>query len=249
VIERHDRLGIKQTIQKQWMDRVLRMLLSGMSEPEIRNDLNSYLSNQKQSGGVGERGIKTYGMAIAILASWFSPRDELLGFRDEALSLVRTLPEEMWLPIHWAVISSSYPFWFNVARQIGRLLSLQEQITRSQIFNRLKEQYGARETVSRNARYCVRSFVAWGVLKDSKTRGCYERGTKLTISNHDVAILMIESALYADPGGKALGLLCNHPAFFPFKLPVLSGNVFIRRSNRLDVIRHGLDDELVLLRK
>ena len=40
------------------MDRVLQMLLAGMSEADIRQDLDSYLSSQKQSGGIGERGEK-----------------------------------------------------------------------------------------------------------------------------------------------------------------------------------------------
>ena len=71
------------------------------------------------------------------------------------------LQQKQWLPLHSAILSAAYPFWFNVATQTGRLLKLQEQITQHQIFNRLKEQYGDRETVSRNARYTIRSFVAW----------------------------------------------------------------------------------------
>ena len=57
--KRHQKLGIKQTIQRHWMDRVVQMLLAGMSEKEIRNDLDDYLSTQKQSGGTGERGKET----------------------------------------------------------------------------------------------------------------------------------------------------------------------------------------------
>ena len=65
--KRHQKLGIKQTVQRHWMDRVVQMLLAGMSEKEIRVDLNDYLSTQKQSGGIGERGKDTYGMAISLL--------------------------------------------------------------------------------------------------------------------------------------------------------------------------------------
>jgi hypothetical protein len=166
-------LGIKQTIQKTWMDQTVQMMLAGMHEKEIRVELDSYLSTQLQSGGTGTRGQKTYGMAISILASWFSPRNELIDFRNEALGLARNLSVEQWLPLHWAIISASYPFWFNVALNVGRLFNLQEQITQKQVFNRLKERYGDRETVARNARYAVRSFVAWGILKVSKRKGCY----------------------------------------------------------------------------
>lgn len=248
--KRHEKLGIKQTIRIEWMDRVLRMLLAGMSEAEIRQDLDSYLSSQKQSGGIGERGEKAYRMAIRILSSWFSPEDELIKFRDDALSVAGKLNPEMWLPLHWAVISASYPFWFNVARQVGRLLNLQDHITQVQIINRLKEQYGDRETVARNARYAVRSFVAWRVLKDLKAKGCYERANPITITDHDLSILLLESALHANPEGKAaLAMLLNAPAFFPFQLPVMTGDFVAQRAPRIEVVRYGLNDDLLTLRE
>lgn len=248
--KRHQKLGIKQTIQRHWMDRVVQMLLAGMNEKEIRNDLNDYLSTQKQSGGTGERGEKSYVMAISILASWFAPEQDLIQFRDEALSLARCSSPDKWLPLHWAIISAAYPFWFNVAKQTGRLFNLQDQITQPQVFNRLKEQYGDRETVARNARYTVRSFVAWEVLKDSNTKGCYEKTATVPIADQNVAILMVESALHAMPEGKgALGLLLSNPAFFPFQLPVMTGDFIAQSSNRIDVIRYGMDDELLELKR
>ncbi len=247
--KRHDKLGIKQTIQKHWMDHVVKMMLAGLSEKEIRAGLNEFLANQKQSGGTGERGKKTYGMAISILASWFSPEKELIPFRDHALELIRNENPQKWLTCHWAVISASYPFWFNVAKQVGRLFNLQDQVKQSQVFFRLKEQYGDRETVARNARYAIRSFVAWGVLNDSKVKGCYEQGKIMGINDPNLAILLYEAALHVDKEGKAtLGLLKNNPAFFPFQLPVLTGNFISQHSNTIDVVRYGLDDELLKLR-
>lgn len=245
---RHEKLGIKQTIQKHWMDQTVQMMLAGMTDAEIRKALDHYLSTQKQSGGAGERGKKTYGMALGILASWFSPDKDLIPFRDGALDLARQLSSNQWLPLHWAVISASYPFWWNVALQVGRLLNLQDQVTQPQIFNRLKEQYGDRETVARNARYTVRSFVAWGVLKDAEAKGCYEKVAPVTIPDENLAILMFEAALHATPEGKgALGLLLNSPAFFPFQFPMMTGDFVSQRAERIEVARYGLDDELLKL--
>lgn len=247
---RHEKLGIKQTIQKEWMDRTVRMMLAGLSETEIRSELDEYLSTQKQSGGVGRRGEKTYGMAISLLASWFAPEKDLRLFRDDALTLAKNIKQTEWLPLHWAVISASYPFWLNVAKQVGRLLNLQNQITQAQVFNRLKEQYGDRETVSRNARYTVRSFVAWDVLEDSNKKGCYERTVPIAVVDLDLAILMFESALLASSEAKsALGLLTSNPAFFPFRLPAMTGDFVSQHSERIDVMRYGLDDELLRLKE
>jgi hypothetical protein len=246
--KRHQKLGIKQTVQRHWMDRVVQMLLAGMTEKEIRVDLDDYLSTQKQSGGIGDRGKDTYGMAISLLACWFAPDKELIPFRNDALSVARTSLKTEWLPLHWAIISAAYPFWFNVAKQTGRLFNLQEQITQAQVFNRLKEQYGDRETVARNARYTVRSFIAWEVLNDSKTKGCYEQAAPLQIFEPEIAVLLLEAALLAIPEGKsALRLLLASPALFPFQLPLMTGDFIANTSERLKIVRYGMEDEMLEL--
>lgn len=136
-----------------------------------------------------------------------------------------------------------------MARQIGRLLALQDQVTQTQIINRLKEQYGDRQTVSRYARFVIRSFIAWGALKDSEAKGCYEKVASVGIIDPNLAILMFESALLANSEAKgALGLLLYNPAFFPFQLPVMAGDFILQRSKRIDVVRYGLDDELLILK-
>ena len=246
--KRHEKLGIKQTIRIDWMNRVVQMLLAGMSESEIREDLNEFLSTQKQSGGIGKRGKKTYSMAISILSSWFPKDKELQNFCEKALDLAKFLQPSEWLPLHWAVVSASYPFWFNVAKQVGRILNLQDKISQRQIFDRLKEQYGDRETVARNGRYAVRSFVAWNILKDSNSRGCYERTNLYIIKNPDIAILLFESALHATPDGhSALGFLTNSPGFFPFQIPLLTGDYIAQNCERIDVVHHSFADELLKL--
>lgn len=247
---RHEKIGIKQVIRLEWMDKVVSMLLAGMSEVTIRQELDEYLSTQKQSGGHGERGKRTYGMAISILSSWFSPDNDLIPFRNDTLKLARELPKDKWLPLHWAILSSSYPFWFNVARQVGRLLNLQDKITQKQVFNRLKEQYGDRETIARNARYTVRSFVAWGVLKDSDVKGCYEKGGILSVSDYKEVITLLESGLLSTKEGKSpLNALLNSPGFFPFTMSTVTGTFIAQNSLRINVIRYGLDDELLKLSK
>lgn len=246
--KRHEKIGIKQVIRLEWMDHVLNMILAGMEPESIRAELKSYLADKKQSGGTGERGKKTYLMALGPLSAWFDPEPELVDFRDHALRMASKLEQIHWLPLHWAILSAAYPFWFNVATQTGRLLNLQEQITQRQIFDRLKEQYGDRETVSRNARYTIRSFVAWGILKDSESKGCYEKSNTMLIPDKDLVILLLEAALYATPEGKgALGVLINSPALFPFKFPPVTGGFIAQRANNIEVIRHGLDEELLKL--
>jgi hypothetical protein len=247
--KRHEVIGIKQAIRLEWMQKAANLLLAGLDAKTVRQELHKFLAERKGDGSEGKRSDQTRTFVVNnLMKIWVSPEPELIPFRDASLAFLREQPS-VGLAVHWGMVSVVYPFWFNVARQTGRLLALQDQVTQTQIINRLKEQYGDRQTVSRNARFVIRSFVAWGALKDSEAKGCYEKSAPLNVANSDLAILMFESALHATPEAKgALGLLLNNPAFFPFQLPVLTGDFVSQRSDRIDVVRYGLDDELLKLK-
>lgn len=247
--KRHESIGIKQTIRLEWMQKTANLLLAGFDVKSIRQELHEFLAERKGDGSEGNRSDQTRTFAVNNLMNiWVSPDSELVPFRDASLDFLREHPS-LALAVHWGMISAVYPFWFNVARQTGRLLALQDQVTQTQIINRMKEQYGDRQTIFRYGRYVLRSFVAWGILKDSDNKGCYEKANPVNIADCDLEILMIEAGLIATPEGKgALGLLLNSPAFFPFQLPVMTGDFVSHRNERIEVIRYGLDEEMLSLR-
>lgn len=247
--KRHTAIGIKQTIRFEWMQQTTNLLLAGLDAPTIRSELLVSLAHRKGDGSTGDRSNNTCEFVVGnLMQTWVTPYSGAIPFRDDALAFLRENPA-LALAVHWGMIAAVYPFWFNVARQIGRLLVLQDQVTQAQIVNRLKEQYGDRQTVSRYAQYVVRSFVAWGVLKDSQAKGCYEKTAPVDIADPRLAILMFESALMATAEAAIeLGALLNHPAFFPFQLPMVTGDFVARHSDRIEVARYGLDDELLKLK-
>ncbi len=246
--KRHEAIGIKQAIRFEWMQKAANLLLAGLDAKTIRRELHEFLSDRKGNGSEGERGDTSRTQVVNMLMRiWVTPDAELVSFRDASLAFLREQPS-MGLAVHWGMISAVYPFWFNVARQTGRLLALQDQVTQMQIINRLKEQYGDRPTVFRYARYVLRSFVAWGALNDSEAKGCYEKLLPVSVADSNLVILMFEAALHATPeGGGAMGLLLNTPAFFPFNLSVISGDTVARQTTRIEVTRYGIDDELLKL--
>ena len=247
--KRHEAIGIKQAIRFEWMQKAANLLLAGLDAKTTRQELHEFIADRKGNGSKGKRSDQTRIFVVNnLMKIWGSPDPELTSFRDASLAFLRKDPS-MALAVHWGMISTVYPFWFNVARQTGRLLALQEQVTQPQIIRRLQEQYGDRQTVSRYARYVIRSFVAWGALKDSEAKGCYEKAAPVSIPDANLAILMFESALLATPEAKgALGVFLNNPAFFPFQLPMMNGDFISQRTDRIDMVRYGLDDELLKLK-
>lgn len=246
--DRYANIGIKQIIRLEWMQKTVNLLLAGLDIKTIRHELHEFLMDRKGDGSKGERSAQTRSFAVNnLMKIWIAPDPELIPFRDASLAVLRENPS-MALAVHWGIFAAVYPFWFNVARQTGRLLALQKQVTQAQIINRLKEQYGDRQTVSRYAQFVIRSFVAWGLLKDSAPKGCYEKAAPMNIAEPNLAILLYESALLASPEPQsALGLLQNEPAFFPFHIPVMTGDFVSQHSDRIVVVRYGLDDELLKL--
>lgn len=245
---RHEKLGVKQTIRYEWMQKATNLMLSGLDARTIREELHQFLSDRKGNGSEEVRSENTRTFVVNNLMNiWVSPEPDLIPFRDASLAVLRE-GQSSALAVHWGMISAAYPFWLQVASQVGRLLALQDQITRPQIFARVKEQYGDREVIARNSRYIVRSFVAWGVLTNTNNKGCYEIADLANIFDTNVAALLLESILLATLEAKgSLHSLLSHPACFPFRMPALTGNLVMQCNTRVEVARHGLNEELLQL--
>ncbi len=246
--KRHESIGVKQVIPYDWMRKTANFVLAGMNAKEIRHELHTALAVEGRNVQSGERSAWTRTFLVNnLMAMWPSPAVELIAFRDEAIQVLQKHPDQEFT-IQWAMISATYPFWFNTARQTGRLLNLQSRVTQAQIVNRLKEQYGDRQTVSRYARFVVRSFVDWDILKETSVAGSYEKSEPKSIIDRDVFALLVYATLLALPEGKAsLSLLLNNPGLFPFYLPPMQMESLPAPGGRFKVVRYGLDDELVVL--
>ncbi len=238
------KVGIQRELHIDWFDQAARLHAIGVPKNKARQEIYSYLDNAPGFKTSPSMQTKIY-VANALIKSWISPDQELIALRDSTFQMLQCNPNRRFA-LHWCLLGAAYPFWFAVATVIGRLLNLQDQVTQAQIVNRLKEKFGDRQTISRRARYVIRSFVVWGAIKDSNAKGCYKKIPPANIDDANLAILMIEALLLATPEAKgALGLLLNSPALFPFNLPVMTGDFLSQRSERIEVLRYGLDDELL----
>lgn len=183
-----------------------------------------------------------------LLKIWVSVSDELRGLRDGGLDLLRQMPANEHLPIHWGMTMAVYPFVSVVAEAVGRLARLQGSVSLSQVQRRLREQFGERETVSRAARRVMRCFVDWGVLKDVSKQGVYERAPVRAIKNEQLAAWRIETTLIASGSeARPLWQLLSSPALFPFSLDAPTSRA-VESGGRLLLYRQGLDEDVVVVK-
>jgi len=184
-----------------------------------------------------------------LLKVWARPAAELSTLHRSAVELYSRLPSQKRVLVHWGLTMSAYPFWGAVANSSGRLLNLQGTASANQVQRRLREQYGERETVARRTRYVLRSFVDWGVLKESSIKGTYIKGVELVVSQPEAIAWLIAAALYARPQKSApFQELITSPSLFPFVFHTVSAAQLSPLAPNLDFVRHGLDEYLVMLK-
>ena len=244
--DRFMQIGLDRLIRLDWLERTASLALAGNDANSIKAILREDLKGTFRSERSDVRGSIDKTITI-LLRTWLIPPSP---FREEGLELLKRFPRREHFVIHWGMVMATYPFWSGVAIQVGRLLRLQGTAAAAHVQRRIREQYGERETVSRRTRYVLRSFLDWGVLQETGSTGVYGAGRTLSIDDPQLVAWLTEAALHARANGSApLKDLLDSPGLFPFRIKPIQAESVRAASPRLDILRHGLDDDLVMLRK
>lgn len=249
VRDRRGQVGFSQRVRLEWLEQTSNLVLAGNDKAMVNATLQELLKDKVSVGGQAERGNREKIITI-LLKTWVTVPSELKALRDDGLDLLKRLRRSDHLAIHWGMVTAVYPFWSEVAIQVGRLLRLQGSAAAAHVQRRVREQYGERETVSRAARRVLRSFLDWGVLQETGSKGIYTSGTTLSVEDPRLIAWLTEAVLHARANGSApLRDLLDSPSFFPFRIKPIQAEILTAAPSRLDMLRHGLDDDLVMLRK
>ena len=251
---RTDQIGFSQRVRLEWLAQTANLVLAGNDKAAINEALQELLKDKVSVGGLSKGSNRN--KTISILRKvWVTTPEELIPLRNDGLSFLSTqssslTPHHLSIAIHWGMVMAVYPFWSCVATQTGRLLRLQGSAAAAHVQRRVREQYGERETVSRAARRVLRSYLDWGVLQETGTKGIYSAGATLAINDSRLIAWLAEASLHARANGSApLKDLIDSPSFFPFRIKPVRAENLVAASSRLDLLRHGLDDDLIMLRK
>lgn len=246
---RYTQIGLDRTVRLAWLERVASLALAGNDAKSIKVIVREDLKESFQCKRTVVRGSIDKTITI-LLKVWLTPPTVLEPLRVKGLELLKHNPQRDHMAIHWGMLMAVYPFWSAIAIQAGRLLRLQGSVVAAHVQRRAREQYGERETVSRRVRYVLRSFLDWDVLQESEAKGVYTAGTTLSIDDSRLVVWLAEAALHARARGSApLRDLLDSPDFFPFQIKPIHAESIRVASPRLDILRHGLDDAIVMLRE
>lgn len=271
-------VGLSQRLRLEWLDEAAELARAGRDRAQAWSTLAEMLQDEVSVGGSSPRSNREK-TATILTRIWCGPPPGLLPLRDAGLRLLdgmgsagATEPAEAMesagltesaattepagaveptgrLAVHWGMTMATYPFWNAVAAQVGRLLRLQGVATAAQVLRRVQEQYGQRPTVARATQRVVRSFVDWGVLADTETRGRYVAGDPCPVRAPALVAWLAEAALHVRDGEPAAPVqeLLGQPGLFPFRVSYVTARGLAAESPRLDVAHQGLDTEVVML--
>lgn len=246
---RADRIGFSQRVRLEWLEQTANLVLAGNDKAAVNVVLQELLKDKVSIGGQAVRGNREKIITI-LLKVWLTVPAQLESLRVGGIELLKSVPRCNHLVIHWGMVMAVYPFWAELATQVGRLLRLQGSAAATHVQRRVREQYGERETVSRAARRILRSYVDWGVLKESSAKGIYNPGASLAIDDPLLIAWLVEASLHARVIGSApMKDILDSPSLFPFRLKLISAGSMLAASPNLDILRHGLNEELVMLRR
>lgn len=245
---RTNQIGFSQRVRLEWLEQTANLVLAGNDKSAVNDALQELLKDKVSVGGQAERGNREKIITI-LLNVWLNVPSELESLRIGGLELLKDLPRMYHIAVHWGMVTAVYPFWAGVASQVGRLLKLQSSAAAAHVQRRVREQYGERETVSRATRRVLRSYMDWGVLSESGTKGVYTVGLSLVVEDSRLIAWLVESSLHARSNGAApLKEVIDSPSLFPFHPKPIRAESFMAKSSNVDILRHGLDDDLVMLR-
>ena len=245
---RFSQVGIDRLVRLEWLEKTATLALAGNAARDIRSVLQHDLESSFRPTSCAVRGSLDKTITI-LMKVWVNPPGELSALRSDGLALLKGTPRSMRLAVHWGMVMAVYPFWSNVAVQVGRLLRLQGSVAARQVQRRMRERYGQRETVSRRARYVLRSFVDWGTIRESPNKGVYDRAAVRRLDDPRIGVWLMEAQLHTEPEGRSSFSLLSDPlSLFPFRFARIGCRRALSLSDRLELIPDGSGDEMVGLR-
>lgn len=235
-------IGFDRDIKLDWLDMVATQVSLGRTNQEVRESIHKMLEETTPDGMAKAARVKT---TTVLLHTWSQVPENARGLRDRIAAVLAELDSQERLAAHWSMCIATYPFFLDVAANVGRLIGLQGEVSLASLRRRLAERWGDRPLMPQATRKVVRSMVAWGVLRDLKP-GLYV-GCDRPLHVGERAGTFLAEGLLVGSGQRSLPVLNieRHPAVFPFGTGVSVS--ILRAAKQFSVHRQGVDMEIVEL--
>jgi len=193
------------------------------------------------------KGDKSRKNATTILMKiWYLDKEINKPVPKRAFELLPQLDSQEKIVLHWGMTLSAYPFFKDVASEIGRLSSMQHDFSSSQVYRKMKESYGDRRRVEVASQAVLISMKNWGVII-SKKQSVYVLPGKIKLFNDKIINWLTEVAIVSSKREYIqINEIPTLPCLFPFAFDI---NTSILDDSIFEIINQGVDKIMIGIKK
>lgn len=211
-------VGLSRNLKLQWLNKTVELVLEGLKDVEIKEQLNEYLNFEIESP-TNIRKTREILMNI-----WVYENDYTDKIKETALNLIRIYPEYS-MPIHWCMMLAAYPVFDDMCKLIGKMAEFQDEITLAQLKQKLFDEWGERTTLYHSIDKLMATLKALEALSCQKP-GKYHVNTH-KINNSEVVSFMVYAMMLVDDSGYYTFTEINSSTYlFPFEYKLEKETLF-----------------------
>jgi hypothetical protein len=235
-------IGFDRRLKLPWLDFTADLVAQGQPAAEIRQALSRHLEGVLAESGT--RGARSKTITV-LCRLWCDDGSAVDPLRHDAIRLRQDVPRKEAVWLHTGLAIATYPFFLSTMETLGRLLRLQQDVSLQEATRRVCEQWGDRERVARSARHVIQTVRDWGLLGTTPKKGVYAAPEPRPLPHIELGIWLLRTLLVGARRTMApLAEITGSPAIYPFLLSPLTPHL-LRQSEKIRLIRHGLDDDLI----
>lgn len=205
-------VGLSRNLKLAWLNQMVELISSGLTEDEIKEHLNEYLGFEI---GSPTNIRKTREILMYI---WRYENDYSEKLRPKALEIIRKYPDYA-LEIHWCMMLAAYPVFMDMCKLIGKMSEFQDEITLAQLKQKLFDGWGERTTLYHSIEKLVSTLKEFSVLSCDKPGKYHINMHK--VSNDEVSSFMAYTIMNIDDSGYYSFQEANNSTYlFPFEYHV-----------------------------
>lgn len=205
-------VGLSRNLKMAWLNQAAELTFSDMTENEIKESLNKYLSFEIDSP-INVRKTREILMCI-----WFYDHAHTKKLRPAARKLIRKYPDYA-LELHWSMMLAAYPVFVHMCKLIGKMTEFQDEITLTRLKQKLFEEWGERTTLYHSVDKLVSTLKGFDVLICDKPGKYYIK--KHRIAEDEISSFMVYTMMHVDGSGYYSFQEINSSTYlFPFEYRV-----------------------------
>lgn len=212
-------VGLSRAIKIEWLNKVVDLIIEGMSPENIKEALNDYISFEIKSRDNIRKSRDI------LLNLWVYPfEDEKANLiRQQALEVLKNGNEDK-LAMHWCMLLLYYPVFVDVTGMIGKLSAMQDSFSLAWLKDKMFEEWGERTTLLHSLDKIMQTLRQIGAVE---SKGGVYTVCHYDVKNNDTKKILLKTVLalkmqaYYEPSE-----LAKIPQMFPFEYTVDSELIF-----------------------